>query len=204
MPQSTPTPKRQIRAHYDSQTITLYQAYSDAIADAAVASQKLHASPLFSLDRMTWIKPSWTWMLYRSGYAAKDSNQVRILALKMRHSDFEELLRHACVHDGRAMTVEERKRPVRVQWDPERSVWLGPLPYRSIQIGVGRGIVRRWVEEWVIGIEDVTERARELKRRLDKRKEVTRDELVALGLVPEERAYEVPEELRETLRMDMS
>lgn len=35
-------------------------------------------------------------------------------------------------------TNEEKKCKVRVQWDPERSPSLGVLPYRSIQIGIGR------------------------------------------------------------------
>lgn len=37
-------------------------------------------------------------------------------------------------------TNEEKKAAVRVQWDPERSPKLGMLPYRSIQIGIGRSM----------------------------------------------------------------
>jgi hypothetical protein len=56
-------PYRQIRALYDEETITVYQAYSSSIALAAVEHQKLNASPDFKLGRMTWIKPSWCWMM---------------------------------------------------------------------------------------------------------------------------------------------
>lgn len=56
-------PYRQIRAKYDNETITVYQAYSAAIAIPAVKDQKLNASPAFKPDRMTWIKPSWAWMM---------------------------------------------------------------------------------------------------------------------------------------------
>lgn len=94
----TPIPYRQIRALYDDETITVYQAYSAPIALAAVTHQKLNASPDFKMQRMTWIKPSWCWMMYRSGYSFKDANQAHILALKRRHEDFERLLREAvCV-----------------------------------------------------------------------------------------------------------
>jgi hypothetical protein len=55
--------KFEIRAVYDEETITVYQAYNAAIADAAVKHQKLNASPLFKSGRMTWIKPSWCWMM---------------------------------------------------------------------------------------------------------------------------------------------
>jgi len=59
-------PYRQIRAVFDDETITVYQAYSASIAVAAVEQQKLNASPDFKLGRMTWIKPSWCWMMYFS------------------------------------------------------------------------------------------------------------------------------------------
>lgn len=57
-------PYRQIRALYDDETITVYQAYCSSIALAAVEHQKLNASPDFKLGRMTWIKPSWCWMMF--------------------------------------------------------------------------------------------------------------------------------------------
>jgi hypothetical protein len=75
------------------------------------------------------------------------------------------------------------------------------LEYRSIQIGIPGGLSERWVEEMIVGIEDVTEKARELKRVLEERPEVTDDELVEMGLVPVEREFELSEELRKGLRM---
>lgn len=63
-PRST-IPYRQIRAEYDDESITVYQAYSAAIAIPAVREQKLSASPEFKPGRMTWIKPSWCWMMYQ-------------------------------------------------------------------------------------------------------------------------------------------
>ncbi len=59
-------PYRQIRALHDEDTITVYQAYSDEIGKAAVQHQKLSASPAFRYQRMTWIKPSWCWMMSAS------------------------------------------------------------------------------------------------------------------------------------------
>lgn len=69
-------------------------------------------------------------------------------------------------------------------------------------MGIPNSLIGKWIDEWIIGIEDVTERARELKRVLDGDKEVGREELVRRGLVPVERIYEVPEGLREVLWMD--
>src|ERR1700761_3126194 len=92
-------PYRQIRAKYDADTITVYQAYNKSIAEAAVRDQKLDSSPLFR-TRMTWIKPSWAWMMYRAGYSYKDAGQARILAIKLSHTGFFELLRRAQLTHG--------------------------------------------------------------------------------------------------------
>lgn len=190
------TPYRQIRALYDAETITVYQAYNKTIASAAVEKQKLNASPAFRLTRMTWIKPSWAWMLYRAGYSYKDPGQERILALKMKHADFIAILEKGVAIEGETKLPE-----VRIQWDPERTVRLGKLEHRSIQIGIPGGLSEKWVEEMIVGIEDVTDKARELKRVLDERKDVEMEELVALGLVPVERPFEIPEGLQIGLRM---
>ncbi|KAL8819828.1 MAG: hypothetical protein Q9223_001834 [Gallowayella weberi] len=195
-------PYRQIRASYDDHTITVYQAYSAAIALPAVADQKLNADPAFKLTRMTWMKPSWAWMMYRSGYSFKDLNQSYILAIKITHANFRRLLLHAAVTTGhgKSMSEEEKKRKeVRVQWDPERNVKGEVLPYRSIQIGVSGEVGRKWVEEWVEGIEDVTGMARALKRAVDEG--IGEEEMVERGLVPRERVYEVDEEVKRVLEM---
>jgi len=54
----------EIRADYDSKSVIVYQAYSKAIGLAAV--QNNHFVPPFSLNRMTWIKPSFLWLMERS------------------------------------------------------------------------------------------------------------------------------------------
>jgi len=89
-------PNLQIRAAFDDTTIRVYQAYGDAIADTALAARRF-VSPPFSMTRMTWIKPSFLWMMYRSGWGEKDEGQRRILAVDITRSGFEWALRHACL-----------------------------------------------------------------------------------------------------------
>lgn len=197
MPSVLP-PHRQIRASFDDTTITVYQAYSASIADAAVAAQRLTASPSFKTGRMTWIKPSWAWMLYRSGYSHKDPGQERILALSMRHDDFVGLLRRGVL----ASRTSKRPDDVRIQWDPERTARLEKLPYRSIQIGIPAALSADWAEHSIVGIEDVTDKARELKSLLDAEPDADGDLLIARGLVPVERPYDLPEDVRRIIHMD--
>lgn len=120
----------------------------------------------------------------------------------MTHAHFIELLSHACVTDGHAqkLTNEEKKRKVRVQWDPERNVRLGELGYRSLQVGIGREISEKWVKEWISGIEDVTEKALKCKELVEKGK--SEAEMVEEGCLWEERDFIVPNELRKILKMD--
>ena len=73
-------PAREVRAKYTAKSITVYQAYSPEIAEPAVAAERF-VSP-FKRDRMTWIKPSFLWMMYRCGWATKPG-QERVLAVEI-------------------------------------------------------------------------------------------------------------------------
>ena len=54
----------------------------------------------------------------------------------------------------------KEKAEVRFQWDPERDVRLERLPYRSLQVGIAGRMVKRWIDEWIVRIEDVTDDVR--------------------------------------------
>ncbi|RYO89255.1 hypothetical protein DL764_008611 [Monosporascus ibericus] len=206
--------QRQIRAHYDEETITVYQAYNSEIASAAVDQQKLCASPQFRLTRMTWIKPSWCWMMYRAGYSYKDKNQERILALKMKHEHFIELLEKATLTTepgkgiapgdaaGSSKPVRQKSPVVKVQWDPERTPRLEKLGYRTIQIGIPSSLAATWVDRWIVGIEDVTGKGRALEQEIRENPGVTGEELLRRGLVPPEREFIVPLEVQKAIRID--
>jgi hypothetical protein len=160
-------PIRQIRAQYDESTIRVYQAYSDAIADAALERQKF-VSPPFKMERMTWIKPSFLWMMYRAGWGEKEEGQKRILAIDITRKGFEWALTHSCPsHPEPGMDEVEWEKlkgrsPVRIQWDPERDLFLKPLPHRAIQVGLGKEAVRSYVGEWIQAITDISNLARSI------------------------------------------
>lgn len=174
-------PERQVRALYDDETITVYQAFRPEIADAALAAGTFVVP--FKRDRMTWIKPSFRWMMHRSGWATKPG-QERILAVRIRRDGFEWALRHASLsHDA----ARKHACPVRVQWDPERSLQLEPLGHRAIQIGLGGEAVARYVDEWITGLADVTPLAHEIHALVEAGQLDT-----ARGRLPRERVYELP------------
>jgi hypothetical protein len=184
-------PLHQIRAVYDDQTIRVYQAYSDAIADSALAAGTF-VSPPFKLDRMTWIKPSFLWMMYRAGWSMKDAGQKRILAIDITREGFEWALAHGCLsHADEGVSERDFQRikdksPVRIQWDPERNLHLHAQRHRAIQIGLSKEAVGLYVNQWIRRIEEVTPLALEIHALVA---EGRMDE--ASRLLPQERAYGV-------------
>ncbi|MBT0769958.1 DUF4291 domain-containing protein [Kineosporia sp. J2-2] len=155
------TPLRQIRAIWDATTITVYQAYSPEIAEPALAAGRFVAP--FRRGRMTWVKPSFLWMMYRSDWATAPG-QERVLAVRLTREGFARALAGAAlssydpaVHaDREAWSRELKRSSVRVQWDPERSLTMQRLPHRSLQLGLSGGAVDRYVDEWITGLTDVT------------------------------------------------
>ncbi|MFB7089379.1 DUF4291 domain-containing protein [Streptomyces sp. NPDC056296] len=160
-------PQREIRATYTATSITVYQAYSPEIGLPAVREGRFPAS--WKRDRMTWIKPSFLWMMYRCGWATK-VDQETVLSVEITRDGFESALRGAClssyvpgVHPDRATWQRQLKRaPARIQWDPERDLRLQPLPYRSLQLGLSGETARLYADEWTVGIRDVTPLAHEI------------------------------------------
>jgi hypothetical protein len=185
--------QHEIRAIYDESTIRVYQAYSDEIADTALVHGTF-VSPPFKLDRMTWIKPSFLWMMYRAGWGYKDDGQRRILAIDVIREGFDWALANGCPsHPDASITKEEWHRrknssPVRIQWDPERNLHLDPLPYRSIQIGLGNQAVDRYVNHWIRKITDITDLAHSIYSLVSENK---LDH--ARAMLPSERVYQDPQ-----------
>lgn len=154
-------PLHQIRAQHTDDTITLYQAYDPAIGVPAARQGRF--PPSWKKDRMTWVKPSFLWMMYRCGWGRKD-NQETVLAVEITREGFTWALRNAClshfhpkVHpDRRTWRERLRRSPARVQWDPERNLHLAPLDHRSLQLGLSGQAAHHYAQEWIVSITDVT------------------------------------------------
>lgn len=189
----------EVRARFDDETITVYQAYPARIAEPALKSGTF-VDP-FKRARMTWIKPSFLWMMYRCGWGAK-VDQERVLAIDITREGFEWALSHSCLSHfdrTRFATKEEwrtavQSSPVRVQWDPERDLALNPLPHRAIQIGLSGPAVGLYVDDWIRGVTDVTPLAHEVHAAVR-----SGDLNAAAALLPGERVYPLPGELVERI-----
>ena len=165
-------PIKQVRAVFDQETITVYQAYNPKIAIPAVKYQKF-VSP-FKLERMTWIKPSFLWMMYRCGWAQKEG-QEHVLAIKIKREGWQWAMDNSClshfdssIHESHeAWKASIKNSPVRIQWDPERNIHLEKLDYRAIQVGLSGEAVPLYVNEWITEISDITELSKNIKTLID-------------------------------------
>ncbi|MFB8002440.1 DUF4291 domain-containing protein [Nocardia sp. NPDC056000] len=185
----------EIRADYDRDSIVVYQAFREQIAAPAVAAQRF--VPPFSTNRMTWIKPSFRWLMHRSNWARKPGQEC-ILAVRISRAGWEEALGQAVLtgHDRRVYADSTAWRKafshavVHVQWDPEYSLRAAKLDHRSIQVGLSRHIIDRYVDEWTVEIRDLTPLVHKMSAHL-RAGHVDR----AKALLPPERPYPLDAEL---------
>jgi len=151
-----------ILANYDDESISVYQAYRPAIADYAVRHQ--HFGGEFSFTRMSWIKPNFLWMMYRSGWAAKEG-QERILEIRLKRSFFDEILLRAVPSSFYPQSFATRdewqnaiaESDVRLQWDPDHDPSGNSMSRRAIQLGLRGNMLKRFAKDELLYISDVTE-----------------------------------------------
>jgi uncharacterized protein DUF4291 len=87
---------------------------------------------------------------------------------------------------------------VHVQWDPERTLRGQLLDARSIQVGLSRHIVDRYVDEWILDIQDVTPLVRRIHLPL-----VDQPTAKAKALLPGERIYPFDPEVARRIGADV-
>jgi hypothetical protein len=156
-----PAAGRHILAQFDDETIVVYHAYRPAIGHFAATHGRFGGE--WSLARMSWVKPNFLWMMYRSGWAEKLDQEV-VLAVRLLRRGFDAILA-ACVpssFDPTRFASEAEWRSavarsdVRLQWDPDHDPGGRPVQRRALQLGLRGETLRRYAEEWLVDIEDVT------------------------------------------------
>src|SRR5262249_8734174 len=124
-------------------------------------------------------------------WAAKEG-QERVLAIEISREGFEWALEHSCLtHNHPAVYPDAaawRRRLsmtcVRIQWDPERDLYLAPLGHRSIQIGPTGEAVTRYTGDWIVSITEETQRMKQIRALL-----TAGNDSHARALLPDETAY---------------
>ena len=156
-------------AQYDDQNIVVYQAYCQEIGRYAAENQQFGGA--FSFNRMSWIKPNFLWMMYRSGWGTKPSQEIT-LAVTISRVLFDEILSLAV-----PSTYQEHlygdltewkdavaNSEVRLQWDPDHGPIGEPLSRRAIQLGLRGDILERYARAEVVRIDDISDFVAEQRR----------------------------------------
>lgn len=190
-----PRAGRHILAQFDNESVVVYQAYRPEIGRYAADHGAFGTG--FSFSRMTWIKPNFLWMMFRSGWGTKAGQEVT-LAIRVKKTGFDALLREAVPssYDARGGGTEGnwrravKKSCVRLQWDPDHDPSGARVERRAIQLGIRGETLLRFTNEWIIAIEDVSDMVVAQRGR-------PASELV----VPRERVYSPPSEALQGLGM---
>ena len=111
---------------------------------------------------MSWIKPNFLWMMYRSGWGTKPGQEVT-LAVTLRRDFFDSLLMravpssytdlYACRDDWKRAIGQS---DVRLQWDPDRDPTGAPLARRAIQVGLRRKALAGWNGDDLVAVRDIS------------------------------------------------
>ena len=161
-----PARGRHILAHFDADTIVVYQAYRPEIG--LYAAQHARFGGAFSFDRMSWIKPNFLWMMHRSGWATKP-DQERVLAIWIPIPAFLGLLSEAVPSgfggspypDEGAWRTALASSEVRLQWDPDHAPGGAPEDRRALQLGLRGETLRRFAQDWPVRVVDLTQFVRQ-------------------------------------------
>jgi len=159
-----PASGRHILAQFDVDTLVVYQAYRPEIARWAVSHQRFGGP--FSLDRMSWIKTNFLWMMFRCGWATKEA-QENVLAVRVTRTLFDRILKNAVPSsfvpelyaDQAAWQADVDGSDVRVQWDPDHDPSGRKLERRAIQLGLRGPVLAEYARP--VAIEDITHIVRE-------------------------------------------
>lgn len=180
---------RHIMAQFDHKKIVVYQSYHPSIGHFAIQHQQFGGD--FKMGRMTWIKPNFLWMMYRSGWGTKEGQEVT-LAIHLKRSAFEGYLKASVKsqfdekqfpdHASWKNAVDQSDS--RLQWDPDHGPYGNKLERRAVQIGLRRSLVTSYVREDILEIEDISKMVKK------QRAHVNNKQLSSLQ-TPEEHVYQV-------------
>ena len=166
-----PKTGRHILAQFDERSVVVYQAFRPEIGHFAV-EHGYFGGP-FSLNRMSWIKPNFLWMMYRCGWATKQ-DQEAVLAVHLCRDAFDRILSLA-VHSSFVPKIYSAKEDwdqavsqssVRLQWDPDHEPNGQPVERRALQLGLRGDTLRQYAREWIVKIENITDFVRSQHKEL--------------------------------------
>lgn len=164
-----PRKGKHILAQYDSERVVVYQAYHPSIGN--FATQNGYFGGPFKMSRMSWIKPNFLWMMYRSGWGMKENQEIT-LAIHLKREAFDHILAsvvYSSYRESGYQSQNDWKRAlkdsdVRLQWDPDHDPVGNKVERRAIQLGLRGETIEKYAKEWILEIEDISSFVAEQKK----------------------------------------
>ncbi len=158
-----PSSGRPILAQYTDDYIVVYQAYKHSTGRFA-AEHQYFGGDSFSYRRMSWIKPNFLWMMYRSGWGQKPG-QRSVVAIKLKRAYFESILEHAVESSFNPDAYDSREQweaamqasNVRLQWDPDHDPHGAKQTRKAIQLGLRGDFLAPFKGDGIVEVEDISD-----------------------------------------------
>jgi len=168
-----PQEGKYILAQQTDEHILVYQAFRPSIANYAIKNQAFGGND-YSYNRMSWIKPNFLWMMYRSGWAAKPG-QEKILGIWLTKTNFEKILANSTFTSfAQSTSITEQEwrstletHPVRLQWDPDHLPNGEKHTRKAIQLGIKGELLEEFGKRMIVEIIDLSDFANEQKQYAD-------------------------------------
>lgn len=157
-----PPQGQHILAQYTEHDIVVYQAYRPAIGTFAAKHQYFGGD--YSYSRMSWIKPNFLWMMYRSGWGSKQGQEIT-LAITLKRDFFEDILRNAVESSFKVDKYPDKATwqqalqtsNVRLQWDPDHDPQGNKVLRRAVQLGLRNDMLMPFKGDGIVEIEDISD-----------------------------------------------
>jgi hypothetical protein len=157
-----PSSGKHILACFDDETIVVYQAYSPVIG--LFAARHGYFGGEFSYGRMSWIKPNFLWMMYRSSWGQALGQEV-ILAIRLRRTFFDSILEQAVPSSYKPKLFDTKEAwqsavaqsDVRLQWDPDHHPNGQKEERRAIQLGLRGEMLAAYGKREIVEVVDMSE-----------------------------------------------
>jgi len=184
----SPVEGRRVLAQFDDDAVWVYQAHGDELAAHALAQGRFGGAK-WKADRLMRLRTSLPGVAVRSDWGRREG-RGRILAIRLRRAGFDAMLRQAVYahfHEKiyksrRSWQLATRYAAVTVEWVPDTSPAGNPLTRERVRLGLRGPALRRFNEDWILGVVEVTDLVRSMR------------DAGTEGEVPAEAPYPLPED----------
>ncbi|GHU63308.1 hypothetical protein FACS189418_6350 [Clostridia bacterium] len=150
-----------IKACYTEDTVRVYQSFSPELGAEVLILRQF--SKKFPLDRMLWFKVSFLGSMYDCTWGKKPG-RTKVIAFDIKREAFNYLLKNGLLstydedihlnHNNWKKMLD--KTEICINWEADRNLFGNALSRKTVEIGVRYAVLEKCIQEWIVGITDIT------------------------------------------------